>query len=151
MLNSMDPKTLLPKDDSGNSAEGLDVTSFKRKKDLVFVNLGPSHPATHGCMRALCALDGETIVGAVTEMGYLHRGFEKDCEIHTYQQVIPYTDRLNYVSAIMNNVGFCKAVEKMLNIQIPERAAFIRVITCELNRIIDHLVCVGANLVDMGP
>ncbi|HUO56975.1 MAG TPA: NADH-quinone oxidoreductase subunit D, partial [bacterium] len=77
-------------------------------------------------------------------------GFEKDCEVHTFQQCIPYTDRLNYVSAIMNNVGFCKAVERMLGIQIPDRAVYIRVITCELNRIIDHLVCAGANLVDIG-
>jgi NADH dehydrogenase I D subunit len=112
--------------------------------------LGPSHPATHGTLRALCALDGETIAAAVTEIGYLHRGFEKDCEVHTFQQCIPYTDRLNYVSAIMNNVGFCKAVERMLNVEVPERAIYIRVITAELNRIIDHLVCAGANLVDIG-
>jgi len=149
MLNTIDPKTLLPAD-RDHSASGLDQARHKDRKDLVFVNLGPSHPATHGTLRALCALDGETIIAAVTEMGYLHRGFEKDCEAHTFQQVIPYTDRLNYVSAIMNNVGFCKAVERMLRIQIPERALYIRVITCELNRIIDHLVCAGANLVDIG-
>jgi len=145
-MNSIDPKTLLPV----SSSQGLNSAVHKEKKDLVFVNLGPSHPATHGTLRALCALDGETIVAAVTEMGYLHRGFEKDCEVHTFQQCIPYTDRLNYVSAIMNNVGFCKAVERMLGIQVPERAIYIRVLTCELNRIIDHLVCAGANLVDIG-
>jgi NADH dehydrogenase I D subunit len=119
-------------------------------KEIVFVNIGPSHPAMHGTLRVLTALDGETIVAAVAEMGYLHRGFEKDCEIHPYQQCIPYTDRLNYLSAIMNNIGFAKAVEKMLQITIPERAKVIRVITAELNRIIDHLVCVGTNLVDIG-
>ena len=144
-MTPIDPQTLLPQ-----SSEGLASIEGKRKKDLVYVNLGPSHPATHGTLRALCALDGETIVAAVTEMGYLHRGFEKDCEVHTYQQVIPYTDRLNYVSAIMNNVGYCKAMEKMLGITIPERAMAVRLITCELNRIIDHLVCAGANLVDIG-
>jgi len=112
--------------------------------------MGPSHPAMHGTLRVLTALDGETIVAAVAEMGYLHRGFEKDCEIHPYQQCIPYTDRLNYLSAIMNNIGFAKAVEKMLQITIPERAKVVRVITAELNRIIDHLVCVGTNLVDIG-
>ena len=149
-MNSIDPKTLLPQTDAENSAAGLDSARHKDRKDLVFVNLGPSHPATHGCLRALCALDGENIMAAVTEMGYLHRGFEKDCEVHTFQQVIPYTDRLNYVSAIMNNVGYCKAVERMLGIQIPDRAMYLRVITCELNRIIDHLVCAGANLVDLG-
>ncbi len=149
-MNGIDPKTLLPDTGGENSAAGLDSSRHKDRKDLVFVNLGPSHPATHGCLRALCALDGETIVAAVTEMGYLHRGFEKDCEVHTFQQVIPYTDRLNYVLAIMNNVGYCKAVERMLGITIPDRAMYLRVITCELNRIIDHLVCAGANLVDLG-
>lgn len=132
------------------SSLGLEESTFPDYRDLLFVNLGPSHPATHGALRAFCALDGETIVAAVVEQGYLHRGFEKDCEAHTFQQVIPYTDRLNYVSAMMNNVGYCKAVEKMLGIQIPDRAVTLRVIICELNRIIDHLVCVGANLVDLG-
>jgi NADH dehydrogenase I D subunit len=132
------------------SAEGLEEVVSPDHQDLMFVNLGPSHPATHGALRAFCALDGETIVAAVVEQGYLHRGFEKDCEAHTFHQVIPYTDRLNYVSAMMNNVGYCKAVEKMLVLPIPERAVVIRVIICELNRIIDHLVCAGANLVDLG-
>jgi NADH dehydrogenase I D subunit len=118
--------------------------------DLLFVNLGPSHPASHGTLRTFCALDGETIVSAVQEIGYLHRGFEKTVENKTYNQVIPYTDRLNYVSSIMNNVGFSKAVEKMLGIQITDRCIFIRVILSELMRIVDHLVCIGANLVDIG-
>jgi NADH-quinone oxidoreductase subunit C/D len=145
-MGMIDTKTLLPI----RSSQGLDSAKHQEKKDLVMVNLGPSHPATHGTLRALCALDGETIAAAVTEIGYLHRGFEKDCEAHTFQQCIPYTDRLNYVSAIMNNVGFCKAVERMLSVEVPERAIAIRVITSELNRIIDHLVCAGANLVDIG-
>ncbi len=118
--------------------------------ELLFVNIGPSHPASHGTLRAFCALDGETIEAAVTEIGYLHRGFEKTVEHKTYNQVIPYTDRLNYVSSIMNNVGFSKAVEKMLGIQITDRCIFIRVILSELMRIVDHLVCIGANLVDIG-
>ncbi|MFN8674359.1 MAG: NADH dehydrogenase (quinone) subunit D [Candidatus Sericytochromatia bacterium] len=118
--------------------------------DLLFINLGPSHPASHGTLRTFCALDGETIVSSVLEIGYLHRGFEKTVERKTYNQVIPYTDRLNYVSSIMNNVGFSKAVEKMLGIQITDRCIFIRVIVSELMRIVDHLVCIGANLVDIG-
>jgi NADH dehydrogenase I D subunit len=146
MINNFDTKTLLPV----RSSQGLDSLKHQEKKDLVLVNLGPSHPASHGTLRAFLALDGETIAAAVTEIGYLHRGFEKDCEAHTFQQCIPYTDRLNYVSAIMNNVGFCKAVERMLRVEVPERAIYIRVITNELNRIIDHLVCAGANLVDIG-
>jgi len=133
-----------------SNSSALSFHTQKDRKDLVFVNFGPSHPATHGTLRVLCALDGETIVAGIPEMGYLHRGFEKDCEVHPYTQCIPYTDRLNYLSAIMNNVGFCKAVETMLNVEIPERVITIRVLMCELNRIIDHLVCVGTNLVDLG-
>ncbi len=118
--------------------------------DLMFLNLGPSHPATHGTLRAFVALDGETIAAAVTEIGYLHRGFEKTCEHRTYNQVIPYTDRLNYCSAILNNIGFAKAVEKLLDIEITDRCKFIRVIVGELMRIVDHLICAGTNLVDIG-
>ncbi|MCB1173824.1 MAG: NADH dehydrogenase (quinone) subunit D [Leptospiraceae bacterium] len=136
--------------ESKTHASGLSLPENQLASELLMVNMGPSHPATHGTLRVLCALDGETIAAAVPEIGYLHRGFEKDCEIHPYQQCIPYTDRLNYVSAIMNNIGFCKAVEKMLDIQIPERAVVVRILTAELNRIIDHLVCVGTNLVDIG-
>jgi len=156
-MSALDTRTLLPKAMSPvegtkapYGASGLASPRPKEKRDLLFLNLGPSHPATHGTLRALLALDGETIVAAVPEMGYLHRGFEKDCEAHPYQQCIPYTDRLNYVSAMMNNTGFCRAVEKMLRVEVPDRARYIRVVTSELNRIIDHLVCVGANLVDLG-
>lgn len=118
--------------------------------DLMFLNLGPSHPATHGTLRVFAALDGETIAAAVTEIGYLHRGFEKTCEHRTYNQCIPYTDRLNYCSAIMNNVGFAKAVEKLLDIEITDRCKFLRVIVSELMRIVDHCICIGTNLVDIG-
>lgn len=118
--------------------------------ELMFLNLGPSHPASHGTLRTLVALDGETIVSAVCEIGYLHRGFEKTSEHRTYDQVIPYTDRLNYVSAIMNNVGFAKAVEALIGVEITPRCQALRVIVCELMRIVDHLVCIGANLVDIG-
>jgi NADH-quinone oxidoreductase subunit C/D len=118
--------------------------------ELMMLNLGPSHPATHGTIRHFLALDGEYIKAAVTEIGYLHRGFEKACENHTYSQIIPYTDRLNYCSAILNNVGYCKAIEDILDIDIPNRAKYIRVILGELARISDHLVCNAANLVDLG-
>ena len=118
--------------------------------DLMVVNLGPSHPATHGTIRTLCALDGEKIVGSVSEIGYLHRGFEKSCENHTYNQIIPYTDRLNYCSALMNNIAFSKTIEDMLGITLPDRGIFIRTILAELSRAIDHLVCLAAGLLDMG-
>ncbi|RXJ97871.1 NADH-quinone oxidoreductase subunit NuoD [Arcobacter sp. CECT 8986] len=119
-------------------------------EDLMFLNVGPSHPASHGTIRNFVAMEGETIKACVTEVGYLHRGFEKSCETHTYSQVIPYTDRLNYCSAILNNIGYSKAVEEMLDIEITPRAKIIRVIIGELSRIIDHLVCNAANMVDLG-
>ena len=116
----------------------------------VTLNMGPSHPAMHGTLRVVVTLDGETIVGAEQEIGYLHRCFEKMSETHTYQQVIPYTDRLNYCSAVINNVGYCMTVEKMLGLTAPERAQHVRLILSEFYRIADHIVCIGANLVDLG-
>mgnify|MGYP000057406310 CR=1 FL=1 len=118
--------------------------------DLMTINIGPSHPATHGTLRLFAALDGETITAAVGEMGYLHRGFEKMVEQGTYQMVLPFTDRLNYCSSMMNNIGFCKAAETMFGVTLPERCVTLRVILLELSRMIDHLVCNGANLVDLG-
>jgi NADH-quinone oxidoreductase subunit D/NADH-quinone oxidoreductase subunit C/D len=114
------------------------------------LNVGPSHPATHGCLRFLTALDGETIVASVEEIGYLHRGFEKMVERGTWQQVVPYTDRLNYCSAIMNNIAYCRAVENMFGVEITERCKVLRVIVNELSRINDHFVCVAAAFQDLG-
>ena len=127
-------------------ARNLDMN----KDDLMIVNLGPSHPASHGTIRTLAALDGEKIVAAAAEIGYLHRGFEKSCEHHNYNQIIPYTDRLNYCSALMNNIAFAKTVEEMLDVTLPDRGIFIRIILAELSRVIDHLVCLAAGLLDMG-
>ncbi len=129
----------------------LEDGSFSEcSKDLMFINLGPSHPASHGTIRTYLALDGESIEAAVTEIGYLHRGFEKSCENHTYNQIIPYTDRLNYCSAISNNIAFAKTIEDMLGVTLPPRGQAIRVLLLELSRIEDHLVCLAAILVDMG-
>jgi NADH-quinone oxidoreductase subunit C/D len=130
----------------------LDSKGYTKEdqEELMMLNIGPSHPASHGTIRNFMALEGETIRACVTEIGYLHRGFEKSCENHTYNQIIPYTDRLNYCSAIMNNIGFSKTVEDMLKIEITPRAKMIRVIIGELSRITDHLVCNAANMVDMG-
>lgn len=114
------------------------------------LNIGPSHPAMHGTLRIMAELDGETIVRATPEIGYLHRCFEKMAETHPYNQVIPYTDRLNYCSAPMNNVGYCKTVEKLLGVEIPPRAQAMRVILCELSRVIDHIISVGTGGVDLG-
>ncbi len=114
------------------------------------LNLGPSHPATHGTLRTVVRLDGEIITRAEVEIGYLHRCFEKMAESHTWNQVIPYTDRLNYCSAMMNGVGYALAVENMLGVAAPPRAQTIRLILSELSRIMDHIVDIGANLNDLG-
>lgn len=119
-------------------------------ESLVPINIGPSHPAMHGTLRLMVELDGETIVRANPEIGYLHRCFEKMAETHPYNQVIPYTDRLNYCSAPANNVGYCKTVEKLLGVEIPPKAQAMRVILCELSRIIDHIIAVGTGGVDLG-
>lgn len=119
-------------------------------KDLTPLNIGPAHPATHGTLRIMAKLDGEKIHQSTVEIGYLHRCFEKMAETHPYNQVIPYTDRLNYCSAPMNNAGYCKTVEDLLGMDIPPKAQALRMILCELSRIIDHIVCIGANAVDLG-
>lgn len=119
-------------------------------KNMILLNIGPSHPATHGTLRVMVELDGETVNRSNVELGFLHRCFEKMAETHYYNQVIPYTDRLNYCSAPMNNIGYCKAVEKLLGVEIPPKAQAMRVILSELSRIIDHIVCIGANAVDLG-
>ena len=119
-------------------------------RQLVPLNIGPSHPSTHGTLRIMAEIDGETIARANVELGYLHRCFEKMAETHPYNQVIPYTDRLNYCSAPMNNIGYCKAVEKLLGVEIPAKAQAMRIILAELSRVIDHIVCIAANSLDLG-
>lgn len=115
-----------------------------------YVNIGPSHPATHGTLRVMARLNGETIEKSISEMGYLHRGKEKIAENVTYHKFLPHTDRMNYCSALMNNVAYVTAIEKVMQLEIPERTRYIRTICCELARIIDHLICVGINAVDLG-
>ncbi len=114
------------------------------------INIGPSHPAMHGTFRLMAVLDGETIVASDVEIGYLHRCFEKMCETHTWQHVIPYTDRLNYCSAFINNVAYCRGVEQMLKVEVPPKAVWARTILSEFSRIMDHCVCNGTTLVDAG-
>jgi len=118
--------------------------------DRMIVNLGPSHPVTHGTLRIVMELEGEFIHKATPEIGYLHRGVEKLGESLSYHQFIPLTDRLNYCSSMMNNVGYTLAVEKLLGIQDPPRSQAIRVLMSELARIGDHIVCIGINAVDIG-
>jgi NADH-quinone oxidoreductase subunit D len=111
---------------------------------------GPSHPAMHGVTLMRLILDGETIVHADVEPGYLHRGFEKECEDHRWNQIVPYTDRLNYVSPIINNVGFVMAVEKLCGLEIPPRGQYLRAILSEMCRITDHLTCLAAVMMELG-
>jgi NADH dehydrogenase I D subunit len=118
--------------------------------DRMIVNMGPSHPVTHGTLHIVLELEGEFITKATPNIGYLHRGVEKLGENLTYQQFLPLTDRLNYCSSLMNNVGYTLAVEKLLGIQDPPRSRVLRVLCSELARIGDHLVCIGINAVDIG-
>ncbi len=130
--------------------KGTDVPPLPTEK--MVINIGPAHPITHGTLRLQCEIDGETITKTACEIGYLHRGFEKECEAVYYQFVIPYAERLNYMGPVHNSSAWCHAVEGLLGIQdrIPARAQALRVITSELGRIIDHCVCIGTNLVDLG-
>ncbi|WP_196594310.1 NADH-quinone oxidoreductase subunit D [Pectinatus sottacetonis] len=114
------------------------------------LSMGPVHPSTHGVLQVLLTLDGERILKAVPCMGYLHRGIEKLMESRTYFQCLPYTDRLDYVSGMNNNLSYCSAVEKLAQIEVPKRAQYIRVIMAELNRIASHMIFVGSLAVDIG-
>ena len=116
----------------------------------MLLNMGPHHPATHGVLRLELELDGETIVRAEPHVGYLHRGFEKMAEYKTAQQIIPLTDRLDYSAASVNNLGFCGAVEKLLGIDVPKRAQYLRVIMAELSRIMAHQLWLGTHALDIG-
>jgi len=120
------------------------------RPDTMLVNMGPSHPAMHGTVRVMLELDGERIINSEVEIGYLHRGFEKTCENRTYFNLLPYTDRLNYVSPLINNLGFAMTLEKMMGLQVPERAQYIRVIMSELSRVSDHLTCLAAMAMESG-
>jgi len=122
----------------------------KLRKESMLLNIGPAHPAMHGIVRIITELDGETIVNADVEIGYLHRCFEKMSEQGGYLQVLPYTDRLNYVSPLINNEGYCLAVEKLFGLEVTERAKFIRTIMSEISRVSDHLTCVGATAMELG-
>ena len=116
----------------------------------MILNMGPQHPATHGVLRLVVELDGEVIVSVRPEIGYLHTGIEKTCEAKFYQQVVPLTDRINYLDPLSNNLCYCLAVEKLLGLEIPERAQWIRVLLTELSRLNSHLIWLGTHAMDIG-
>lgn len=128
----------------------LEEGELELPADPMHLNMGPSHPAMHGTVRVVLELSGETIVKADVQIGYLHRGFEKMCERGTWAQVFPYVDRLNYVSPMLNNVGYALAVEKLCGIAVPDRCQWYRMILGELARISDHLTCDGAMAMELG-
>ncbi|HEV3333388.1 MAG TPA: NADH-quinone oxidoreductase subunit D [Bryobacteraceae bacterium] len=124
-------------------------TTFLDSTELV-LNMGPQHPSTHGVLRVILKLDGEKVLGTDCVIGYLHRGVEKIAEARTYTQFNPYVDRLDYVTAVSNGLGYCLAVEKLLNVEASSRAQAVRVILTELNRIASHLLWLGTHALDIG-
>jgi NADH-quinone oxidoreductase subunit D len=124
-------------------------STFLDATELV-LNMGPQHPSTHGVLRVILKLDGEKVIGTECVIGYLHRGIEKIAENRTYAQFAPYVDRMDYVAAVSNGLGYCLAVEKLLGVEVPPRAQAVRVILTELNRIASHLIWLGTHALDVG-
>jgi len=116
----------------------------------IVINMGPQHPSTHGVLRVILRLDGEKVLGTECVIGYLHRGVEKIAENRTYVQFAPYVDRMDYVAAVSNGLGYCEAIEKLLNVEAPPRARYVRTILTELNRISSHLLWLGTHALDLG-
>jgi NADH-quinone oxidoreductase subunit D len=114
------------------------------------LNMGPQHPSTHGVLRVVLELSGEKVIKATPDIGYLHTGIEKSCESKTYSQAITLTDRLDYLAPLSNNLGYCLAVEKLLGLEVPKRAQYIRVLLTEMTRIASHLVWIGTHAIDLG-
>ncbi len=131
-------------------SEDLSVSFDDALENEMVLNMGPQHPATHGVLRLLVSLDGETIRKVVPDLGYLHRGYEKLAEASTYHEFIPHTDRLDYLQPIANNVAYTMAVEKLIHIEVPERGKYIRTICSELGRIQSHLIAYGTMIMDTG-
>jgi NADH-quinone oxidoreductase subunit D len=121
-----------------------------QRDDTVIVNIGPSHPATHGTIQIVTELDGERVVRVDVHCGYLHRGFEKECEDHTWHNLIPYVDRLNYCSGLINDFAYCDAVETLMGVEITRRCKLLRTLLAEYSRVADHLTCVAAALMELG-
>ncbi len=128
----------------------LTLEKIPGQEERVILSMGPQHPSTHGVLRLVLELDGETVIRALYDIGYLHTGFEKSLESKTYTQGITLTDRMDYLAPLSNNLGFCLAVEKLLELEVPPRAQWIRVLLTELTRIQSHLVWLGTHAIDLG-
>jgi NADH-quinone oxidoreductase subunit D len=120
------------------------------RDDTVVVSIGPSHPATHGTVQIFAELDGERILRVDVHCGYLHRGFEKECESHTWHNLIPYVDRLNYCSPLINDFAYCDTVERLMGVEITPRTKYLRTLLSEYSRLCDHLTCIAAALMELG-
>ena len=132
-----------------NQLKGL-VTERAITGETMLLNMGPHHPSTHGVLRLLLELDGEELVTVLPDVGFLHTGIEKNIEDKTYEKGVPLTDRMDYLSPMSNNMVFCMAIEKMIGLDVPERAQTIRVVLLELSRIASHMVWLGTQALDMG-
>jgi NADH-quinone oxidoreductase subunit D len=133
-----------------NARQAAAAVELAPAENKMVLNMGPQHPSTHGVLRVILELDGETVLKADPIIGYLHTGIEKSCEAKTYSQAITLTDRIDYLAPLSNNLGYCLAVEKLLGIEIPKRAQYIRVLLTELTRIASHLVWLGTHAIDLG-
>src|ERR1700730_3473054 len=122
----------------------------RSESDLMTVNMGPQHPSTHGVLRVILTLDGETVVKAESDIGYLHTGIEKTIQCKRYEAALTCTDRMDYLSPLANNLVYCLAVEKLLDVEIPPRATWLRTMLVELQRIASHLVWLGTHALDLG-
>ncbi|MCB9744720.1 MAG: NADH-quinone oxidoreductase subunit D [Alphaproteobacteria bacterium] len=129
---------------------GVEPVQFDELSETMVVNIGPAHPITHGTLRVQLEIDGENILRAGAEIGYLHRGYEKQSEACFYNMVVPYAERMNYCSTVHNGNAWAYACEQLIGIEAPPRAQAIRVITSEMSRLTDHCICLGANIVDLG-
>jgi NADH-quinone oxidoreductase subunit D len=149
-LNNDDPDIKKSKILEALESEDLSVSFDDALENEMVLNMGPQHPATHGVLRLLVSLDGETIKNVVPDLGYLHRGYEKLAEATSFHEYIPHTDRLDYLQPIANNVAYTMAVEKLIKLDIPERGKYIRTICSELGRIQSHLIAFGTMVMDIG-
>ncbi|HEY8282948.1 MAG TPA: NADH dehydrogenase (quinone) subunit D [Chloroflexota bacterium] len=145
----MTPETRITPSSDGRTAV-LERPDTRHEGDLMTVNMGPQHPSTHGVLRIILTLDGETVVDAVPDIGFLHTGIEKSIQWKRYEAALTCTDRMDYLSPLSNNLGYCLAVEKLLGLEIPPRATWLRVMLVELQRIASHLVWLGTHALDLG-